>query len=363
MNEFPRAIEAITRLTPYLPGKPISELQRELGLTSIIKLASNENPQGVSPKAQVVMQEAWLDLGNYPDGNGYILKQGLVKKWGCTNEQIILGNGSNDILDLVARVFLNSESEAIYSQYAFAIYAIVTQAQSARGCMVAAQNYAHDLNAMILAITEKTRVIFVANPNNPTGTYWEEGVLLKFLKEIPSRILVVLDEAYGEYLSPEEQINSEQWINQFPNLLICRTFSKAYGLAGLRVGYGLGHPTIIDWLNRVRQPFNVNTLGLLGAAAALTDSDFIESSRLLNQAGMIQITTGLDRLGYPYVPSKGNFVLIRVGNGGAYFNALLHQGIIVRPVDNYQLPEFIRVTIGLPEQNERFLRALKKIRE
>lgn len=361
MSEFPQAIKAITQLNPYIPGKPVSELQRELGLSSIIKLASNENPQGVSPKARNAIQEAWLDLGNYPDGNGYILKQALVQRWGCANEQIILGNGSNDILDLVARAFLSTESEAIYSQYAFAIYAIVTQAQSAQGCMVPANHYGHDLNGMIQAITEKTRVIFVANPNNPTGTFCGEEALLAFLKQVPSRILVVLDEAYGEYLSPEEQLNSERWLNQFPNLLICRTFSKAYGLAGLRVGYGLGHPTIIDWLNRVRQPFNVNSLGLLGAAAALTDFDFIESSRNVNNNGMLQITLGLDRLGFSYVPSKGNFVLIRVGDGDAYFRALLRQGIIVRPVDNYQLPEFIRVTIGLPEQNERFLKALAQI--
>ena len=304
----------IRAIAPYQGGKPISELAREMGLQeeSIVKLASNENPLGISPKAEAAIQEALLSVHLYPDGNGFALRQAVAQKFNVTAEQIVFGNGSNDILELAARAFLTVGTEAIYSQHAFAVYPLVTQAVGAKGVVVPALDYGHDLNNMLASITDKTRMIFVANPNNPTGTLLAKDALMDFLKQVPKQVLVVLDEAYDEYLSDDQKSTSITWLNQFENLIISRTFSKAYGLAGLRVGFGLMSATVADILNRVRQPFNVNSIAQAAAVASLADDDFVDRSRALNKAGMLQVTQGLTALGLSYIPSYANFVSFKI---------------------------------------------------
>lgn len=354
----------IRKIAPYVPGKPISELAREFGLdeSGIVKLASNENPLGPSPMGLAAAHDSLKDMALYPDGAGFALKAKLVSKLGVAQENIVLGNGSNDVLDMVARAFLGQGKSAIYAQHAFAIYPIATLTAGAAGIEVPAKNYGHDLNAMRAAIREDTRVIWIANPNNPTGTFLPWAEIEAFLREVPSHVLVVLDEAYGEFLPPEERCNTVDWLTRYPNLLIVRTFSKAYGLAGLRVGFGAGHADIIDMLNRVRHPFNVNLPALAAAEAALDDVVFLQESYRVNRAGLQQQEQGLVEMGVDYVPSKGNFLLARVGDAARINLALLKQGVIVRPVANYGLPEFLRVSIGLEEQNSRFLEALKACR-
>ena len=351
----------VRAIAPYLPGKPISELARELGLNEadIVKLASNENPLGPSPLALAAAQDALHDMALYPDGAGFALKAKLSAKLGVTANQIVLGNGSNDILDMAARAFLTASTSSVYAQHAFAVYPIATQTAGAQGIAVAAKNYGHDLGAMRAAIRDDTRVLWIANPNNPTGTFLPWSEIEAFLATVPSSVLVVLDEAYGEYLPPAERCDTAAWLARFPNLLISRTFSKAYGLAGLRVGYGLGSADVIDLLNRVRQPFNVNAPALAAAEAALDDSEFLARSYALNSAGMAQLVSGLDALGVDTVPSKGNFLLAKVGDAARINAELLARGLIVRPVANYGLPEFLRVSVGLAGQNARFLEALK----
>ena len=351
----------IRAIAPYQPGKPISELARELGLNEadIVKLASTENPLGPSPHALAAAEAALHDIALYPDGAGFALKAALSNKLGVSQNQIVLGNGSNDVLDMVARAFLSSGNSAVYAQHAFAVYPIATQTAGATGIEVPAENYGHDLTAMKDAIREDTRVVWIANPNNPTGTFWPWAEIEAFLHEAPPHVLVVLDEAYGEYLPPEDRFDTVAWLARFPNLLITRTFSKAYGLAGLRVGYGLGSAAVIDLLNRVRHPFNVNLVALAAAEAALGDEDFLARSFALNRAGMMQVTQGLDAIGVPHVFSKGNFLLVKVGDAARINTALLQRGVIVRPVANYELPEFLRVSVGLAAQNTRFLEALK----
>lgn len=354
----------VRSLAAYQPGKPISELERELGITNIVKLASNENPLGVSPRVLAHLQTVLPEIARYPDGNGFALKQALCefhRDIQLKEDQIVLGNGSNDVLELVARAFLKPEDEAIYARYAFAVYPLATQAAGAKGRVTAAKNFGHDLDAMLSAINDKTRVIFIANPNNPTGTFLTGSTLLDFVKLVPENVLIVLDEAYCEYLPPDLRIDTPSWINRFPNVLISRTFSKAYGLAGLRVGYGLGHPDVIDLMNRVRQPFNVNQLALEAARIALTDQDFIQQSYALNTAGMSQITFGLEALGLSFIPSFGNFISFQIDNAGEVYQQLLRQGVIVRPIAGYQMPDYLRVSIGLPEENQRFLDALKTV--
>jgi histidinol-phosphate aminotransferase len=351
----------VRAIAPYQPGKPISELERELGLREVIKLASNENPLGPSPRALAAVREALPELSRYPDGSGFELKAALCRKLGVTMDQVVLGNGSNDVLELVARAFLTPGLSAVYSRHAFAVYPLVVQAIGAQGIEVPARDYGHDLEAMLDAIEEHTRLVFIANPNNPTGTMVSPAQLLAFLRRVPPTVVVVLDEAYYEYLSQEMKSRSETWIGEFSNLVVTRTFSKAYGLAGLRVGYALAPPRIADLMNRVRQPFNVNTLGQVAAAAALEDTEFVAKSVALNRAGMIQITAGLMELELSFIPSYGNFVCFRVGDANGVFQALLRKGVIVRPVASYGLPEYLRVSVGLESENARFLAALREV--
>jgi histidinol-phosphate aminotransferase len=351
----------VRAIAPYQPGKPIAELARELGLAEdgIVKLASNENPLGPSPKALDAVRAALPDIARYPDGNGFELKAALADRYGVAREQIVLGNGSNDLLEFAARAFLVPGASALYAQHAFAVYPLVTQAVGARGIEVPARDFGHDLKAMLDAIEEDTRVVFIANPNNPTGTLLSAEALLDFLEQVPRSVLVVLDEAYTEYLPDDMRPDSIGWLKRFPNLLVTRTFSKAYGLAGLRVGFALSHPAVADMLNRVRQPFNVNSLAQVAAAAALRDDAFLQQSYQLNRQGMEQITAGFKRLGIGYIPSYGNFVSFRIGNATAMYQSLLGKGVIVRPVANYGMPEYLRVSIGLETENAKFLQALE----
>jgi len=357
------APEYIKAIAPYQGGKPISELAREMGLQveDIVKLASNENPLGISPKADYAIQEALVDIARYPDGNSFALRDAVGKKFSVAPNQLVFGNGSNDILELAARAFLTAGCETIYSQHAFAVYPLVTQATGATGVVVPAKDYGHDLTAMLAAITPKTRMIFVANPNNPTGTLLGKDELLAFLRQVPKTVLVILDEAYDEYLSAANKSEAIAWLSEFDNLIISRTFSKAYGLAGLRVGFGLCHADIADLMNRVRQPFNVNSIAQAAAVASLDDDDFVERSYALNQAGMAQLTQGFDKLGLEYIPSFANFVSFAMKNAAQVNQKLLQNGVIVRPIANYEMPDYLRVSIGLFSENARFLEVLEQI--
>ena len=352
----------IRAIAPYQPGKPIGELARELELDpdNIIKLASNENPLGVSPLAMQAMQAALADIARYPDGNGFELKVALARRYGVDIAQIVLGNGSNDVLELAARAFLTPFLEAIYAQHAFAVYPLATQAVGATGIEVPAREFAHDLDAMLRAVTPRTRLVFLANPNNPTGTLMRSAELHGFLRAVPRQVVVVLDEAYNEYIPDALKSDSIGWLAEFPNLIVTRTFSKAYGLAGLRVGYAFAHPGVADLMNRVRQPFNVNSISLAAAAAGLGDHEFVRRSFELNQTGMQRVTAGLTQLGLEYIPSHGNFVSFKVGDAAGVFQRLLKRGVIVRPIAGYGMPDYLRVSIGLETENERFLEALRQ---
>ena len=353
----------IRAITAYQPGKPISELERELGLKDIVKLASNENPLGASPKALAAIRLALSEIARYPDGNGFALKQALSARLKVKPEQIVLGNGSNDVLELAARAFLSPGTQAVYSQHAFAVYPLATQACGAQGIEATAKNFGHDPEAMLQAVTAQTRIVFIANPNNPTGTLLSTDEMLAFLRRLPKQVLVVLDEAYNEYLPDKLKTPSVSWLHEFSNLVVTRTFSKAYGLAGLRVGYALAHAGVADLMNRVRQPFNVNSAAQAAAVAALDDHEFVKQSYQLNQHGMRQITQSFKRLGIRFIPSYGNFVCFHVGDASALYQRLLRRGVIVRPIADYGMPEWLRVSIGLPEENEKFLQALENLRE
>ncbi len=358
------AVEQVRTLAPYVPGKPIEELERELGIKNIIKLASNENPYGPSPLALAAMQRALTDSWLYPDGSGHALKQKLAAKLGVAPAQITLGNGSNDALVLLAEAFLEPGLEAVYSQYAFAVYPIAIQATGATGVMVpalppeSAMPLGHDLAAMARAINARTAVVFIANPNNPTGTWVDAAQLEAFIASVPANVMVALDEAYFEYIADLPIQNGVEWLERYPNLVVFRTFSKAYGLAGVRVGYAVSHVSVADMLNRVRQAFNVSTVGLAGAAAALDDPGHVAAAVKVAVAERQRVAARLGQAGTRVIPSAGNFLLLHAGaNARERFDQLLRQGVIVRPVTNYQLPEHLRVTLGTPEQNDRFLRA------
>jgi len=359
------APEYVRAIAPYVGGKPIEEVARELDLdpSTIIKLASNENPRGASPKVQAAIAAAAAELTRYPDGNGFALKAALSKRLRVPPEQIVLGNGSNDVLELVTQAFLRPGDHAVYSQYAFIVYPLATQARGATGIEVSAKDYGHDLDAMQQAITPQTRIVFIANPNNPTGTWLAGDVVERFVAAVPRDVIIVIDEAYNEFLEPSEQSRSTTWISRYPNLVVSHTFSKAHGLAALRVGYGVMDPAIADLVNRVRQPFNVNALAQAAALAALDDDQYVEDSRVLNRDGMRQVEDGLRTLGLRSLPSRGNFVLFEARDANAVFQSLLRQGVIVRPVANHNLPTWLRVTIGTPPENERFLAALGKALE
>jgi histidinol-phosphate aminotransferase len=361
----------IRAIAPYQPGKPISELAREMGLKEkkIIKLASNENPLGVSPKAKAAIRKALAELGRYPDGSAFDLKAALAGRYDVPPECIVVGNGSNDLLEMAAAVFLAPGRSAVYSQHAFVVYPLATQARGARSIVVPAKRYGHDLAAMLAAITPDTRLVFIANPNNPTGTFVPGEELEAFIARAPREVAVVVDEAYTEYLPREVRYDSVAWLKKYPNFILTRTFSKVYGLAGLRVGFGLMQPQVADLFNRVRQPFNVNSLALAAATAALEDKAFVARSTKMNRAGMARLERAFKKLGLEYLPSFANFVTFEVprhGEGpraGAVYEKLLRRGVIVRPVAGYGMPDYLRVTIGTPKENERFLEALERALE
>jgi histidinol-phosphate aminotransferase len=356
----------VRAIAPYQGGKPISEVAREFGLdeSNIIKLASNENPLGMPESARKAMLDAVADIARYPDSNGFELKAAITAKYQVPPEWITLGNGSNDILELAAHAFVQPGQSVVYAQYSFVVYALATQAVGARAIVVPAINYGHDLAAMADAIAADTKLVYIANPNNPTGTFAPAADIEAFLKKLPPQVVVVLDEAYNEFLAPELQYESTAWVREFPNLLVVRTMSKAYGLAGLRIGFGIAQPSITDLLNRIRQPFNVNSLAQAAAIAALNDDAFLKKSASVNADGYRQLTQAFEAMELDYLPSSGNFVMVRVGaddGAGARVNlAMLKQGVIVRPVGNYGLPQWLRISIGLPEENAACIEALKK---
>ena len=353
------AMPYVRAISPYLPGKPITQLAREMGIPveRIVKLASNENPLGISPKAKLAIEKAMASLERYPDD--FELKAAVAEHTGMGRERIVLGNGSNDLLDILARVFLAPGRSAVYAQYAFAVYPLATISAGGEPIAVPALNFGHDLDAMRAAIRPDTRLVWMANPNNPTGTFIPYPVLKAFLHSLPKEVVVVLDEAYNEYIPAAEHVDTTPWVNEFPNLVLTRTFSKIYGLAGLRVGYALASAEVADLMNRIRQPFNCNNLALAAATAALGDHEFLTRSHDSNRVGMAQIVNGVKRLGLDHIPSHGNFVCIKPGDAAAVNQKLLKQGVIVRPIAGYGLPDWLRVTIGNEVENQRFLEALE----
>lgn len=352
----------IAALHPYVPGKPISELERELGIRESIKLASNENPLGPGEKARAAYAQAAAELGRYPDGGGFALRQTIARHHGVDAEMVTLGNGSNDVLDLVARTFLHSGREAVFSQYAFAVYPIATQAVGATARVAAAVDHGHDLSAMAELVNENTAVVWIANPNNPTGTWLKAAPLKDFIASLPKTCICVLDEAYIDYVADPQFPDGLTWLGDFPNLIVTRTFSKIHGLAALRIGYGLSHPRAAELLNRVRQPFNVNAPAQAAAMAAIEDQDHITRSADLNRAGLAQLSDGLKALGLQPIPSLGNFVTVDLGRPvGPVDQALLREGVICRPVANYGLPNHLRISVGLETENARCLAALGKV--
>jgi histidinol-phosphate aminotransferase len=363
------AAEGVLGLDPYVPGKPLSELEREFGIRDAVKLASNENPLGPPASSLAAIRAALPEIGLYPDGGAFELKQALATRLAVAPAQITVGNGSNEVLTLIAEAFLTPAVEAVYSRHAFVVYALCVQATGAVARVAAAnapshaQPLGHDLRAMRDLVTERTRVIFIANPNNPTGTWLEPGQLRDFIASLPEHVLVVVDEAYGEYVTPDGGTGTLGWIEAFPGLIVTRTFSKIYGLAGLRVGYAVSDPRVAEILNRVRQPFNVNALAQVAARAALADDDHVRLSRELNAEGLLLLTEGLRSCGWSVPPSAGNFVLADTGQrAGPWYEALLRAGIIVRPVANYGLPNHLRITTGTREQNERLLNAVRGLK-
>jgi histidinol-phosphate aminotransferase len=360
MTILNHALPYVRAISPYQPGKPITELAREMGIPvdKIVKLASNENPLGMSPKARAAVDKALAGLERYPDD--FDLKKKLAGHYALPMGQVVLGNGSNDVLDLIARVFLAPGRSAVFSQHAFAVYPLATLSAGAELINVPAKDYGHDLVAMQAAIRPDTRLVWIANPNNPTGTFLPYPQIRQFLEAVPADVIVVLDEAYNEYIPPAERLDTVEWLREFPNLVITRTFSKIYGLAGLRVGYALASEEIAGLMNRVRQPFNCNNLALAAACAALDDTLFVAQSYELNRNGMAQIIEGLKRLGLAHIPSHGNFVTFKVDDGAAINQRLLKQGVIVRPLAGYGMPQHLRVTIGTDGENARFLQALEK---
>lgn len=362
-NALEQVNPGVKQLRPYQAGKPVSELQRELGLQHVVKLASNENPLGLSEKVKTALDAELNDLARYPDANGYYLKTRLAELNSVSTQQITLGNGSNDVLEILARTFVSDKDEVIFSQHAFVVYPLVTQAIGAKAVAVPAVDYGHDLDAMADAVTDKTKMIFIANPNNPTGTFLSTDALKSFLEKVPEQVIVVLDEAYYEYVPESERAPSVDWIAQHPNLVVSRTFSKAYGLAGLRAGYAVSHESVADVLNRIRQPFNMNALSLKAAEVVLDDHAYLQKAVELNAQGMKQLTDYCDNNGLKYIPSYGNFLTIEVGpNANELYDVLLHEGVIVRPVAGYELPNHLRVSIGLPEENDAFIKAMTAVR-
>lgn len=363
------ATPGVRSLMPYIPGKPIEELERELGISNTIKLASNENPLGISPKALAAAQKALHSINLYPDDTAFRLRHKLAGLHGLRQEAIILGAGSSDVLDMVTRAFLGPGRNAVFARYSFAMYPIFTQAISAEGRVAEAlpanhpeMPLGHDLKTLAAAVNENTRVIFIANPNNPTGTWLKKADLYAFIKSVPEDVIVVVDEAYTEFVTEPEFPDASLWVCEFPNLLVTRTFSKIHGLAGLRVGYGLASPELAAVIGRVRHPFNVNSIAMSAALAALDDEDFVKQSRDNNSRGLKQLEEGLSRLGIRAIPSVGNFICADMGRSGAgLYQSLLREGVIVRPLANYGLPNHLRISVGTEEENQRCLEALQKV--
>lgn len=355
------ANQGVAGLHPYQPGKPVEELERELGITDIVKLASNENPMGISPKASQAIAAATQGLTRYPDANGFYLKQKLSAKCSVGTDQITLGNGSNEVLEILFRTFVNPSDEVIFDKHAFIAYALLTQSAGATAVKIPSQEWGHDLDAMLAAITAKTKLVCIANPNNPTGTYIAPDRVEAFLNQVPEQVLVVLDEAYFEFVPEGERSDAAAWLSRYPNLVITRTFSKVYGLAGLRVGYMLSSVDIADLLNRVREPFNCNLLALAAAEAVLDDSAYISDSIELNRVEMARVTEWLQRNNIAFIPSYGNFVTIEVDDAQRVYQQLLRQGVIVRPIGGYGMPNHLRVSIGLASENDRFMRSFQQV--
>lgn len=361
-NFIELASKGVQQLQPYQPGKPVDELERELGLDDIIKLASNENPLGPSKKVLEAIASVLPDLARYPDGSAYRLKQALSGFLSVNANAITIGNGSNDVLELIARIFLNSDNEAIVSQHSFVVYPLAAKSIGAGLKVIPARNFSQDLDATLAAISNKTRMIFIANPNNPTGTWIDETTLVSFLNQVPGDVLVILDEAYFEYVEEASYPDGISLLAAYPNLIVTRTFSKAYGLASLRVGYAVSHPDIADLMNRIRQPFNVNAMSLAAAEAALNDQSHVVEAVKLNQQGMTFLTAACDELGLGFVPSVGNFLTIDFGRDAMpIYEDLLKKGVIVRPIGVYEMPNHLRATIGTQTENERFVDTLKQV--
>jgi histidinol-phosphate aminotransferase len=354
--------EWIRTLTPYPPGMPVEELERELGIRGSIKLASNENPLGPSPKAVAAIAAALSELHRYPDGSAFYLKRRLAERLGVPVEEILVGNGSNEIIELVVRTFVRPGDEAVMADQAFVIYRMVVQAAGGIPRIVPLRDFTHDLRAIAEAITPRTRVVFLANPNNPTGTIFRRAAWEAFLGAIPRHLVVVADDAYAEYVDDPEYPDTLRSQGERPLAVVTlRTFSKLYGLAGLRIGYAAAPASVIDAIGRIRQPFNVNALALVGALAALDDEEHVGRTLAVNRAGMACLTEAFRHLGLDYVPSAANFVLVRVGRARRVYEALLRRGVIVRPMEVYGFPEHVRVTVGLPEENRRFVEALTAV--
>ena len=356
------APEYIRSIAPYVPGKPIAETARELGIpeADILKMASNESPIGASPRALAAIRGALDVLHYYPDGSGFELKEKLAPRLGVAPAHLVLGNGSNDVLELVARAFLRAGDSAVFARHAFLDYPLIVQAVGATRIEVPARGFAADLDAMAAAVRADTRVVFIANPNNPTGTFTPWADIARLVERVGPRVLVVIDEAYEEYLPEALRSPTPAWIARHPNVVVTRTLSKAYGLAGLRVGYAIAAPAIAEVMNRVRQPFNVNHLAMVAACAAIDDAEFIARARSVNAAGLEQLSQGFRRLGLEFIPSYGNFITVRVGDAQRVYARLLAAGVIVRPIAGYGMPEHLRITVGLPEQNARFLDELAR---
>ena len=351
-------------LTPYEPGKTIDELERELGITGSIKLASNENPLGASPQASEAARAALSELSRYPDGAGFRLKAALARKFALDQRRLVLGAGSSDLLRLAIEAFVCAGDQVVISQYAFAMYAIYAQAAQAERIVVPARDWGHDLDAMAAAVTDRTRMLFIANPNNPTGTWVGQADLLRLLKRLPQQVLVVLDEAYAEYIDQPDYPNGMALGLEFPNLIVMRTFSKAYGLAALRVGYAIADPATADLMNRIREPFNVNSIALAAAEAALADEAHLQRSKAVNQQGLVQLREAAERLGLRAIPSVGNFIAIDMGRVALpIYEALLRKGLIVRPLAGYGMPNHLRVTASTEAENSRFIKALQEVLE
>lgn len=352
-----RPPEYVLGIQPYVPGKPLEELERELGITNSIKMASNENPVGPSPLAVAAVRDSFADINRYPDGSGYYLKQELSKLLSVSEDELILGNGSNELLDIAARTFLQDGDEAVMATPSFVVYFMAVQSVGGKSVQIPLKNYTHDLMAMADAVTPKSKMVFIANPNNPTGTMNKRDEFDRMMEKVPDNVLVVVDEAYFEYVSDPDYADSMKYLKGEKNVLILRTFSKIYGLAGLRLGYGIAKKEILADMNRIREPFNTSTISQKAAIAAIRDKDHLIKSRSTNEEGKKYLYKELDALGMKYVPTEANFIYMPVDDSKTVYEKLLRQGVIIRPMG----PKAVRVTIGLPEENKRFIEALKSV--